>query len=494
MLSIRVLAAAAAVAFLLLALGGVSSVPEQTRFTDQSEKGLAIVPASGSSCNSSPSASVYDACPGDMCFNLDGVQGGPPGGYYLYETYGVYRNCCPNGYVADVASCYAPCGLPWGGSITHGASVTAYQSASVAYGSSCVSQTRTCSNGSLSGSYVNSACTVEARPAPTCSISLNPTTINQGSASTISWNSTNADSFYISNLSYVTPNTSGGTSVGPSSSTGYNGTVVGNGTAYCSATLTVNQSCTFNGSTITHGNSVTAYQAASVPFGSSCVSETRSCSNGSLSGSYAHASCSVSAAANCTLDGVTVNHGNSRTFYAQQTATGGALCSSYALSRTCTNGSLSGSASYQYANCSCAAAYTCSGSDIRFTNASCSTSTVATCTAPLFCSAGFSSCQAAEIGFTPTPGVSLSGHLQARPAIISEGDRTRLYWNVANAASCAVSGGGQNWTGLASGGSGVLTNAIAVLTRYTLTCEALGENEDVVESIDVLVVPDFSET
>src|SRR5688572_22735883 len=53
----------------------------------------------------------------------------------------------------------ASCSLPWGGSIVHGASVTAYQASTVPYGSSCVSQTRSCSNGSLSGSYQYQSCT-----------------------------------------------------------------------------------------------------------------------------------------------------------------------------------------------------------------------------------------------------------------------------------------------------------------------------------------------
>ena len=46
------------------------------------------------------------------------------------------------------------------------------------------------------------------------------------------------------------------------------------------------------GATILDGQSVTAYQAASVPAGQQCVSETRACSNGMLSGSYHYQSCS----------------------------------------------------------------------------------------------------------------------------------------------------------------------------------------------------------
>ena len=47
--------------------------------------------------------------------------------------------------------------------------------------------------------------------------------------------------------------------------------------------------------TVNHGSSVTAYQTSSVPYGNTCasVSQTRTCTNGSLSGSYGYDSCSV---------------------------------------------------------------------------------------------------------------------------------------------------------------------------------------------------------
>src|SRR5205814_2012805 len=53
----------------------------------------------------------------------------------------------------------AACNLPWGGTIPDGGSVTAYQSSSVSCGNTCTAQTRTCTNGTLSGSYTNSSCT-----------------------------------------------------------------------------------------------------------------------------------------------------------------------------------------------------------------------------------------------------------------------------------------------------------------------------------------------
>ena len=52
-------------------------------------------------------------------------------------------------------------------------------------------------------------------------------------------------------------------------------------------------SCSFDGTTVASGSSVTAYQASSVPPGSLCVSQSRACADGTLSGTYAYASCSV---------------------------------------------------------------------------------------------------------------------------------------------------------------------------------------------------------
>lgn len=52
--------------------------------------------------------------------------------------------------------------------------------------------------------------------------------------------------------------------------------------------------CTFNGQTVASGGSVTAYQSNDVPHDQTCQSETRTCNNGTLSGSYAYPACIVS--------------------------------------------------------------------------------------------------------------------------------------------------------------------------------------------------------
>jgi len=114
-----------------------------------------------------------------------------------FTKYGI-----PNGYTAGTANfsvntcgvstyfggCSAPaaaaCASPWGGAfINSGSGVTAWQSATVPFGSSCQSETRSCSNGTLSGTFTNQTCSVNPPPvnnAPTANITIpigNPTVI-----------------------------------------------------------------------------------------------------------------------------------------------------------------------------------------------------------------------------------------------------------------------------------------------------------------------------
>lgn len=95
------------------------------------------------------------------------------------------------------------------------------------------------------------------------------------------------------------------------------------------------------GSIIAHGTSIPAYLSSSVPFGSTCTSQTRTCDNGALSGSYTAGSCSVQAPASCNTPwGATVAHGASVQAYAANSVTWDKTCTSQ--TRTCTNGTLSG--------------------------------------------------------------------------------------------------------------------------------------------------------
>jgi hypothetical protein len=111
-------------------------------------------------------------------------------------------------------------------------------------------------------------------------------------------------------------------------------------------TLTA-KACDFNGYTILNGSSATAYQTSSVPYGQICTSQTRTCTAGVLGGTYTNANCSVSPPANCSFNGFTVAHGASVNAYATATVPYGQTC--VAQSRTCNNGVLSGT--YTLSSC-----------------------------------------------------------------------------------------------------------------------------------------------
>jgi glycosyltransferase TcdB-like subunit of Tc toxin/virulence plasmid B protein/VCBS repeat protein len=97
------------------------------------------------------------------------------------------------------------------------------------------------------------------------------------------------------------------------------------------------------GGTISNGQSVTAYSSATGPVGQSCstIAQTRTCTRGSLSGSYAQQSC----AALCALPwGGTITQGQSVTAYSVGGVPPPQVCSSVAETRSCgASGILSGS-------------------------------------------------------------------------------------------------------------------------------------------------------
>ena len=105
-----------------------------------------------------------------------------------------------------------------------------------------------------------------------------------------------------------------------------------------------------------HDASLTAYQVNSVAYGEECSSETRNCSNGTLGGTYSNSSCSVAAAAGCSFGGQTVDHGSSITAYLSDSVAYGQTCSTQ--TRSCSNGTLSGT--YTNSSCSVATPASCS--------------------------------------------------------------------------------------------------------------------------------------
>ncbi|MCB9653014.1 MAG: hypothetical protein H6729_02635 [Deltaproteobacteria bacterium] len=82
-------------------------------------------------------------------------------------AYAQVRTCMSDGALSgdsaySQANCIedqaSACTLPWGGSLSHGGSVTAYLTGTAAPGASCQQEVRICSNGQLTGSYTHANC------------------------------------------------------------------------------------------------------------------------------------------------------------------------------------------------------------------------------------------------------------------------------------------------------------------------------------------------
>ena len=250
---------------------------------------------------------------GSTCVSEDRVcNNGSLGGSYNFAT------CSPGA----ASSC-----LFNGQTIADGQTIKAFQSSTVAFGQTCVSQDRTCRNGTLSGTYTYGSCA----PGAAASCLFNGQTIADGGSAT---------AFFASSVPY-------GQSCSSQSRVCSNGVLSGSYT-FASCTAGTAGACVFNGQTISHGQSVTAYASSSVGFGQSCSSQSRTCNNGVLSGSYPYPGCSESSGASCYYNGQTIAHGGSVYAYASYSVPYGQYCQGQ--NRVCTNGSLSGS--YSASSCS----------------------------------------------------------------------------------------------------------------------------------------------
>lgn len=138
---------------------------------------------------------------------------------------------------------------------------------------------------------------------PSCDIAVYPATVQPGQPVTVYWTSSDAWQGNIWGMGTVPPN--GSRIVIPTASISYYGTFVGSGAAFCSATLTVLPStispvqavqaaCTEDGATLLSGESRPFFLTRS---SQSCLalSQMRTCSNGTLSGStmYAYSACAT---------------------------------------------------------------------------------------------------------------------------------------------------------------------------------------------------------
>ena len=221
------------------------------------------------------------------------------------------------------------CTAPWGAVVSNGTSVTAYEASNVAFGEKCASEDRRCNDGTLSGSFQFKGC-IEIPPGE-CPLPWGGTIAHEGIVT-----------------AYQTVSVPFGQTCASEDRRCDNGNLGG---SFLNKTCTVEppNACTLPwGGTISSGQSVTAYQASSVPCGSSCASQTRTCSNGSLSGTYTNSSCSV-AACGCNLPwGGTIQDGQSVTAFKDSRPPYGGYCASE--TRACANGTLSGNFTKKFCN------------------------------------------------------------------------------------------------------------------------------------------------
>jgi FG-GAP repeat len=224
------------------------------------------------------------------------------------------------------------CTTLWSATLNSGNTVPAYSVASVTAPSTCpAANTLSCANGvkGCTGGAEDPNCKFQ-----TCTVNC-----------TQPWGGTLNDGSTVHAYSTGSVNA-------PATCPAFNTLSCTAGTLSCS-TNPVNPNCQFSacsvmavcnlpwGGSIGNGATATAYSTATVPFGSTCTSEVRTCTNGTLSGSYTFSSCAVDPPANCTLPwGGTLNDSNSVSAYNTASVTSPATCPA-ANTLSCANGVLS---------------------------------------------------------------------------------------------------------------------------------------------------------
>ena len=230
----------------------------------------------------------------------------------------------------SISACLS-CNNPWGGTTPNAGTATAYQNSAPACGSSCVSQVRTCNNGTWSFPFTYSfgSCTVQ--PCSSCilpwggSINHNQS-VNAYSTSAVAC---------------------GLTCPAPTTRTCFDGTLSGSGNFSTCAVSPCSDCLLPWGGSITNGSSINAYSTSSVACGLTCPAPTsRTCNNGTLSGSGNFGSCSVAACSDCLLPwGGSITNGSSINAYSTSSVACGLTCPA-PTSRTCNNGTLSGTGNF----------------------------------------------------------------------------------------------------------------------------------------------------
>ena len=241
------------------------------------------------------------------------------------------------------------CTTPWGSFVEHGQYVIAYKTSTAVSGRSCEYERRSCSNGKLSGSYIVSKCTSQAKTytseswKPSNQQYTQPTIVQRRAACKLPrWG-------YVADWSYVKAYKSSNSTYSNGCEGEYrfcrNGVLDGS-YAYKSCVLVKTESYARNCSLprwwyIADGQSVWAYSSS---FGD-CISQRRTCNDGYLHWTYLYRYCNNYTNTNrCSLPRWwTIGDGQSVVAYSSPSGD----CTSQ--TRTCDNGYLKGS--YQYGYC-----------------------------------------------------------------------------------------------------------------------------------------------
>lgn len=212
--------------------------------------------------------------------------------------------------------------------VAHGTEVDAYRTSSVAYDQVCQKERRRCNNNILSGSYEFSSCS------PVAPLNCNFNGINVAHNSAVT--------------AYAEPVVEYNQTCRQESRQCTNNILSGS-YAHSSCQVKTPLNCDFNGSTVFHNTSVTAYRDAVVPFGGTCVTQQRSCTNSYLSGDFKYSSCQVEQAKTCQLFGRTFNHGDVVDAFASSQVEYNQSCSGGR--RQCINGKFDGNEDFIFESC-----------------------------------------------------------------------------------------------------------------------------------------------
>jgi hypothetical protein len=103
-----------------------------------------------------------------------------------------------------------------------------------------------------------------------------------------------------------------------------------------SPNLNISYDCTIGNETVLENDSKLFYLKSSVPYGSTCQSENRTCRRGFFAGTYQYTTCDIDAPPSCLHNGATIAHGQSISAFLQSSVPYGQSCVQQ--TRTCNNG------------------------------------------------------------------------------------------------------------------------------------------------------------